>query len=191
MEGSIIFTIDSWYILIPAFIIFLFYIVFITRNTNKYQLGQGVLLISFAIYFLSIIHLVFFPIEVNIGEYANQTPWYKTINVIPILTIDIPTFILNIVMLIPFGMYLPLISNNYKTVRTVALLGLYTSLSFEFIQLLIRVLLGNGRSTDINDLIANTLGAVVGFLVLKVMLNISITSSIIRRIRLSEAVGSN
>lgn len=134
------------------------------------------------------IHLVFFPIEVNIGEYANLTPWYKAINIIPILTIDIPTFILNIIMLVPFGMYLPLLSNKYQSVKKVAFMGLYFSLSFEVTQLLIRIILGNGRSTDINDLIANTLGAVIGFLLIREMSKIKFICNILDSLRLRNSV---
>jgi glycopeptide antibiotics resistance protein len=160
----------------------------VTFFKRKYRFGQFILLISFAIYFLCMIHLVLFPIEVNIGEYANLTPWYKSINFIPVLTIDAATFLLNIIMLIPFGMYLPLLSNQYQSVKNAAAMGLFISLSFEATQLLIRIILGNGRSTDINDLIANTLGAVIGFLLIRKMLKNSFVYNILHGLRLGKSV---
>ncbi|MCH1627169.1 VanZ family protein [Ferdinandcohnia quinoae] len=184
MENSLMFTIDSWYILIPAFLIFLIYMIWGIVIKQKYRFGQFVLLLSFAVYFLCMIHLVFFPIEVNIGEYANQTPWFKSINFIPVLTIDAATFILNIVMLVPFGMYLPLLSNRYNSVKKAASMGLSISLSFEVIQLLIKIILGNGRSTDINDLIANTLGAVIGFLIIRKISKNSLAQNFLHTLRL-------
>jgi glycopeptide antibiotics resistance protein len=182
------YTIESWYILIPAFLFFLVYMTWVTVIKQKYYFGQFVLVISFAIYFLCMIHLVFFPIEVNIGKYANLTPWYQTINFIPVLTLDAGTFLLNIIMFVPFGMYFPLLNNQYHSVKKVASIGLYTSLSFEVTQLLIRIILGNGRSTDINDLIANTLGAVIGFLIIKVMLKISFIYNILGGLKLGTGV---
>ncbi|MBP2242129.1 glycopeptide antibiotics resistance protein [Cytobacillus eiseniae] len=186
MKNSLIYTIDSWYILIPAFLLFLIYMIVVAVIKQKYGFGQFVLLISFAVYFLCMIHLVFFPIEVNIGEYTNLTPWYKSINFIPVLTIDAATFILNIIMLVPLGMYLPLLSNKYQSIKKAASVGLYISLSFEVTQLLIRIILGNGRSTDINDLIANTLGAVLGFLIIREMSKISFVYHILQGLSLGK-----
>ncbi|MEK5040128.1 VanZ family protein [Sporosarcina sp. FSL K6-3457] len=188
MEHSFIFTIDSWYILIPVFLLFICYMVLVTVIRKKYQFGQFILLTSFAVYFMCMIHFVFFPIEVNIGIYANLTPWYKSINFVPVLTIDLSTFILNIIMLVPFGLYLPLLSNKYQSVKKVAIMGLYISLFFEGTQLLIRILLGNGRSTDINDLIANTLGTVIGFLIIKEMSENSFVYIILHKLRLEKSV---
>lgn len=187
MENSFMYTIDSWYILIPAFLIFLIYMFLVTMKKRKYRWGQFVLGTSFAVYFLCMIHLVFFPIEINIGKYANLTPWYKSINFIPLLTIDATTFLLNIIMLVPFGMYLPLLSSKYQTVKKAASIGLYISLSFEFTQLLIRILLGNGRSTDINDVIANTLGTVLGFLIIRGLAKVEFVSPILYKLRLKKS----
>jgi glycopeptide antibiotics resistance protein len=188
MEESIMFTVDSTYILVPALIIFLLYMIFAALLRHKFSLGQTVLLTSYAIYFLCMIHLVFFPIEVNIGKYANLTPWYKSINFIPIVTVDIPTFLLNIIMMLPFGIYLPLLNKKYHSVKKAAYSGLFVSLTFEIIQLLIRVTLGNGRSTDINDLIANTLGAVVGFLLIKKLSHVTIVNRILHKLSLEKGM---
>ncbi|WP_413366536.1 VanZ family protein [Lysinibacillus sp. 3P01SB] len=187
MENSLMFTIDSWYILIPAFLIFIIYMFFTMIKNKKYRGGQFLLVTSFAVYFLSMIHLVFFPIEINIGEYANLTPWYKSINFIPLLTIDAATFILNIIMLVPLGMYLPLLSSKFQSVKKAASMGLYISLSFEFTQLLMRIIFGNGRSTDINDLLANTLGAVIGFLLIRELSKKSFVNTILHKLKLEKS----
>lgn len=184
MKNSIMFTIDSWYVLVPFFIVVLLFLIFNTFFRAANSLWQFLLLTTFFIYLLSMIHLVFFPIEVNIGEYANLTPWYMTINYFPILTIDLKTFLLNIIMMIPFGMYLPLLNQKVHSLKEVALHGLLISLSFEIIQFILKATLGNGRSTDINDIIANTLGAIVGFLLLKKLTKIAVLNSLVYKLRL-------
>ncbi|WP_235182917.1 hypothetical protein [Gracilibacillus boraciitolerans] len=104
MEESIIFTIESWYVLVPVLLLgMVWLIIWAKRQNGNISLAQFVILISFGIYLLCVIHLVFFPIDVNIGQFANQTPWYNTINFIPILTIDVESFLLNIIMFIPLG----------------------------------------------------------------------------------------
>lgn len=167
VDYSIMFTIDSWYVLTPiALISLLAFFGWANRKRWTLHLLQYALVLSFGIYLLSMMHLVFFPIEVNIGMYANQIPWYRTINFIPILTIDMKTFFLNILMFVPFGMYVPFFKEGLS-IKKVIKIGFYFSLSLELTQLLIRATLGNGRSTDINDLLANTCGAVIGYVVIR------------------------
>jgi len=192
MNESIIFTINSSSILLPLLLVFLVcLLVAAFFKKNYYGLGQFTLMLSFGIYLLSMMHLVFFPIEVNLGEYRNLTRLYKAANFIPILTIDVKTFVLNVIMLVPFGMYLPFLSRKIRSVKQAARLGFYVSLSFELTQLAIRVLLGSGRSTDINDLIANTSGAVIGFLLIRKVLEFSMAQSVFHRFSLEKRAEIN
>ncbi|WP_397376179.1 VanZ family protein [Paenibacillus sp. sptzw28] len=120
----------------------------------------------------------------NIGRFANQTIWYKSINFIPILTIDVKTFLLNILMMVPFGICLPLLGSNFRTAASVAKSALCVSLSLEVMQMIIRVTLGSGRSTDINDIIANTLGGVFDFLIYKRRTHVKAVRCMMDRYRL-------
>lgn len=185
MEQSIMFTIQSTYFLIPLLLLILLYVIVgALWKQQKRNAGQYFIVITFSIYLLCVIHLVFFPIEVNIGKYANLTPWYKAINFIPILTIDVKTFILNIMMLMPFGLYLPLLNSKFASLKNIAYHGFFLSLSFEVFQLMIRIVFGNGRSTDINDLIANTIGAIVGYILIKALLKRKVWDNLLNKIRL-------
>lgn len=71
--------------------------------------------------------------------------------------IDPAGYFLNIVLLIPFGFLVPLIWKKTGKFRHVLLYGAAFSLLIEVSQLL------NNRSTDIDDLILNTLGALIGY----------------------------
>jgi glycopeptide antibiotics resistance protein len=123
---------------------------------------------------LGVMHFVFFPIDVNIGIYANQTPWYQSIQWIPLLTVDAPSFLLNIELFMPLGFMLPFIKPWIHSMRTAASAGLALSILIEITQLMLRVTLGNGRSTDLNDIIANTTGSVLGFVILNLFTKSSI-----------------
>ena len=65
--------------------------------------------------------------------------------------------IANILMMMPFGFLLPLISPKSGKFRIIFLSGFLFSLSIELSQLF------NYRATDIDDLILNTLGAILGY----------------------------
>ncbi|MGI1659278.1 MAG: VanZ family protein [Desulfitobacterium sp.] len=85
------------------------------------------------------------------------------INLIPLywLTEGIRPYIENIVLFIPLGLMLPCIWNRYEVLWRTALSGLTLSLLIELSQLF------NSRITDIDDLLMNTLGAVIGWLIFR------------------------
>ena len=120
-----------------------------------------------SVYLSGICYFVFLPIDVNIGMYASHNSWYSSIQWLPLLTADLHSFALNIVLTIPFGFLWPLAVNREFSLKQAAIHAFWLSLAIEAIQLLITLTLGSSRSTDINDLIANTAGGVVGARVLK------------------------
>ncbi|WP_235182918.1 VanZ family protein [Gracilibacillus boraciitolerans] len=65
-----------------------------------------------------------------------------------------------------------------------ATLAFCFSLSIELVQLIIRETLGSGRSTDINDILANTAGAVFGFLIVKKLFKLSLLRNLLQRFQL-------
>lgn len=69
--------------------------------------------------------------------------------------------ILNILLFLPLGFFLPLLFKKYNRISAAALTGFLLSLSIELVQMF-----GRG-ATDINDLITNTVGAVLEYLIYK------------------------
>lgn len=73
---------------------------------------------------------------------------------------------LNILLFVPFGMLVPLLWPRMDHPTILACSGFGFSLLIELSQLL------NNRRTDIDDLLLNTLGALIGYVVFKVILKI-------------------
>lgn len=67
-------------------------------------------------------------------------------------------FILNIVAFVPFGFFLPLLYKKHCSIKSVAVVGFLFSSCIELVQMF-----GWG-ATEIDDLIANTLGVSLGYL---------------------------
>jgi len=70
----------------------------------------------------------------------------------------------NIALLLPFGLMLPLLTTRRQSLKRVLLLALFVSLTIETIQFGLRFV-GNPRAVDIDDVLLNTLGACLGFLI--------------------------
>ena len=88
------------------------------------------------------------------------------LNLIPIIGLidDWKNSILNILLFIPLGAALPFLWNKYRQLKNTLLFGFSVSLAIELLQML------TFRATDVNDLITNTLGTYLGFLVTKCLL---------------------
>lgn len=95
----------------------------------------------------------------DIGHH-NTIIRVSEIHLIPFsnLYFDLPFILLNIIMTIPLGFLLPLIWPEFRSLKKVAFTGFCFSLLIELSQLL------NKRNSTVDDLIMNTLGAILGCL---------------------------
>ncbi len=64
----------------------------------------------------------------------------------------------NLVMLLPLGIYLPLLYSRFRGFLSVFLVSLLVSMGIELLQLVTRF-----RSADVDDVLLNTLGACLGY----------------------------
>ncbi len=69
--------------------------------------------------------------------------------------------ILNIIMFMPFGFLLPMIFTDYKQLNKVIILSIVTTILIETMQLF------TGRICDVEDIIMNVSGAIIGFFLWK------------------------
>lgn len=112
-------------------------------------------------------------ITVGVPDFQYIT-WDPTLNLIPLQDFshsNIIGMVLNIVMFVPLGFLLPAYFERYRQWNRTLAAGLLTSLLVEILQLL------TFRATDVDDLLMNTLGAVVGFLAAKMVLRLRSTIS--------------
>lgn len=90
----------------------------------------------------------------------------EEINLIPFFTLtseDWKTSLLNILLFVPFGFGLPFITNSYM--KKIVMIGALLSVVIELLQLITGLLAKvTFRIADINDVIFNTLGAAVGYI---------------------------
>lgn len=74
--------------------------------------------------------------------------------------------ILNVILFIPLGIFLPMLYKRYDKIGKAALTGFLLSLSIEFCQMF------DCGISDINDLITNTVGTCLGFLIYRLLSNV-------------------
>ena len=133
-------------ILIP--ILFL-YQIFIFHNIKK-----TAAYIIFILYLTAMCFLVGFPsvTGIKIGWSYNFIPFYGMLN-------DITNSYLNVLLFIPLGIFVPCLWPEYRSMMKTVGLGLMTSLGIEILQIF------TFRATDINDVITNVAGTMIGYLI--------------------------
>lgn len=86
----------------------------------------------------------------------------EVVSQIDIADVSILNLLSNIFLFSPIGFFVLLINERYISLKKIILIGVSTSCVVEVIQLFI------GRSCDIDDVILNTCGVVIGFIIFKV-----------------------
>lgn len=139
-----------------------------TEKNRKFALFAGKVL--FFIYLLVLIYLLFFSERYGrtqgTGEYRYNLVPFTEIKRYIIYSDRFTSelFLINIVgnmlAFVPFGFFVPLINSDYKNVLKVSLLSMVFSAIVEVVQLLSKV-----GSFDVDDIILNTLGGLVGALI--------------------------
>ena len=89
-------------------------------------------------------------------------------NFVPFLHMfsDYRSSLLNVLLFVPLGFFLPLFWKKFSAFGYTLLFGFCTSLLSELLQIF------TFRATDINDLMTNTVGTVLGYLLARVVLKL-------------------
>lgn len=127
---------------------------------NKEQFITKILLI---LYLIILTWLILFKMEIHLGMLFSMR--YRTINLIPfngsLITngkINLSEIILNILVFVPFGVYISMLKDEWSFFQKV-LPAFCVSLAYEVLQFIF----GIGAS-DITDLLGNTIGGIIGIL---------------------------
>jgi glycopeptide antibiotics resistance protein len=154
-------------------VLFMFLIMFIGVYTKKQETFLQILAqSSFLVYVFMVLTLTGYFLLFN--EVASHGWWHKVIhrvenrehvNLEPFLMfkqfkMSSKQVIGNLVMLLPLGIFIPLLFHKLSGFLPVFFICLLASVSIELMQLITSY-----RSTDIDDVILNTAGAVVGYLI--------------------------
>ena len=92
----------------------------------------------------------------------------RNINLVPFAYMfsDYGNSLLNVLLFVPLGFLLPVLWKRFRSFLWTALFGLGFSLSIELLQLF------TFRATDINDLMTNTVGTILGWCLGRLMLKL-------------------
>lgn len=144
-------SISGYVFMVPVFVLYFLWLKKLGR-TQSFLHTAAVFVFGYYLFGLLTVTGIGFTSTMTFRPNISWTPF------IGMITGPIDT-ILNIILFVPLGFFLPLLYKKYHHMKTVALTGFLFSLAVEIVQMF-----GWG-STDINDLITNTVGVCLGYLV--------------------------
>lgn len=130
----------------------------------------------FFIYFLILVNLTIFKygyltLDFDIRFYINYIPFVETVkmftNEFSDIHIALYNVIGNILLFIPLGFCIPLFFNKKNKLSKVILYGFIASLTIEVLQIFTPF-----NTTDIDDIIFNTFGSILGFIIFNIFYRI-------------------
>lgn len=148
MLNKIIEILISMLLLFPVFSVL--------NKTRFHSIKKAILYFVFATYLAAVYLFVGMPTLQFIRFDLSLT----LVPFLPMIA-DLKNTILNIILFIPLGIMLPFLWKKYNSLRATLFFGFSMSLAIELLQIL------TYRATDINDLIANTAGAALGYFVFR------------------------
>lgn len=162
---------------LPLYICFLIVLIFKKREVRKIIRSS-----FFYFYMVALIAVTFFPIPIQWWDEIWKYVW-DTTSLLPLsslfniafnnnldITIKIKQIIGNIILFIPMWFFIPLIWKNKNSLTKTFPIGIFASFSIEWLQYLISFFLGfHYKVTDVDDILLNIFGFIIGFYVYKVL----------------------
>ncbi|WP_201289964.1 VanZ family protein [Erysipelothrix urinaevulpis] len=150
---------------------FIFFILYLTYMIYKKYDKKRIILNTCTLgYFCAVIDVTIFPIPISKAgllfyeEIAGIRQLSDIILLKPFQNVFSKQFLLNIMMTIPLGILWYYHGYNFKKSMLFSFLFI---LSIEFIQLILAYSINLDRYFDINDLIANSIGFVLGYTLIR------------------------
>ena len=152
---------DIWpMLLLFVIVVFTLRIIDIITNNKKVPIYKDIRLLIFVLYMLLLFELV---TSTDFESYSNNfIPFKEILRYSLTSKLFYKNVLGNVLLFIPFGYFVNTIIKNKKIIISI-IITLITSLSIEVIQMKI------GRSFDIDDIMLNILGGVIGYYIFKLL----------------------
>lgn len=165
---------------LPAWLIIRITTHYKQRELKSVSLKRESVMFLFYVYIICVLLLTMYPVPIAQYKHLRLTP----VNFIPLVNTTkefvenlsseknnmvefaLQNIIGNVILFIPLGFLLPLITNKFHSLKKIIVVAFLFSLFIEFVQF-ISFHFGIYRTADIDDIILNTLGAVLGFIAIK------------------------
>ncbi|WP_346890458.1 VanZ family protein [Clostridium sp. UBA1056] len=152
------------------------------KKKNKESINREIVLNIFFIYILCLLGATLFPLNIQLG---SENGYWVSINLVPVIATfkevsnitndpNMHNFMImfwirnimgNLLLMFPLGLMLPMLWRKLQKAKNTVVFALCLSFSIECLQLFSSFIGNRGRAFDIDDILINTIGAWLGFII--------------------------
>ncbi len=161
--------IPAWPFVVPAGVLVGALLLNVLHRRAALNVPRTLLVAALCVYGAGVVANTLFPIFV--GKAGSDLPWWEHLNVVPLAGTDLTDMAKNVLVLLPLGFFVPLLTRAHSAGR--ALIAAFSlSLAIETSQVIQTRIGQGGHVGDVNDLLANCLGGLLGYLLFRASLRV-------------------
>lgn len=169
-------------VVIPLGAVVLALLLWRLHRTGRLTVPRAVVALALAVYAAGVVANTVFPIFLD--KPASSAPWDAHLVLVPLVDYEVADALTNVLVLVPLGVLLPLLLTRTSWWRAVLAAAAF-SLAIEVTQYVTSHLLGGGHIADVNDLLFNVVGGVLGVALLTVLSRVPALDAFFDRFRWS------
>jgi glycopeptide antibiotics resistance protein len=174
-------TLSVWSVLVPAWLTFRLILSFYRAHKgHRVDYNHEFILGAFILYASTVFALT----NMATPDSSNNNPAIPDLNLVPVINTSrffisyiiiedwkmlgfaLENIIGNLLLLLPLGIFLPVLFPYFNSFRKVVMFSFSCSVAIEILQFILRSF-GSYRTVDIDDVILNTLGGMLGWMIYK------------------------
>ncbi|MEP9364944.1 VanZ family protein [Nocardioides sp. CN2-186] len=150
-------------VLVPATVVALGLSLWWLHRRGRLTVLRAAVAVAVCVYAAGVLGHVLLPFPIDASD---PRPWRVWIHLTPFVDVaeDPIGMVLNIALFVPLGFLLPLVV-RVGSARRAVLYGVLASLGIEMVQLVGDLTVSPGRVADVDDLIGNAIGTLIGYAV--------------------------
>ena len=167
-------------VVVPAAAAILLALLWHLHRRDRLSAPRAAVAFALCVYAAGVVANTVFPIFLD--KPARSTPWTASLDVVPLVGYEFADAVTNILVFVPLGVLVPLLLARSSWWRVLAAAAAF-SLAIEVGQLAAAHFLGGGHVADVNDLIFNVAGALLGYGLLSTLSRLPGAAVLINRFR--------
>jgi glycopeptide antibiotics resistance protein len=171
-------------IVIPFGVLILTLMLWRLRASGRLSVPRALVAVALAVYAAGVAANTVFPIYLRLPSTGEK--WVPGLALRPFYDYEVGDAVMNMIVFFPAGILIALVLARPTWLKMLACIAA-TSLAIELIQLAMQALANGGHIADVNDVIFNVLGGLIGYGVLRAMMLSPWCSRIIERFRWTDS----
>ncbi|KON73196.1 hypothetical protein M768_09640 [Cellulosimicrobium cellulans F16] len=152
------------------------------RRAGRLTVPRAAVALALAVYAAGVVANTVFPIFLD--KPVSSAPWNAHLALVPLADYEVADAVMNVLVFVPLGMLLPLLLARTSWWRAVAAAAAF-SLAIEVVQYVTSHLLGGGHIADVDDLLFNVVGGVLGYALFTLLCRVPALDAFLDRFRWS------